>query len=338
MEFFEYSNFDYSTWNRPEHHIVRDDLLRKTLYEKGFSTIENFIPEYLIKELRDHYNTNHSIEVDEGGFFVSIYSKDLSYRQDLHGYLLSKLQERFDSIFTDYKYTCFNYAAKYPGPEGELFIHQDMGQVDEFKYSQLGIWIPLEDVSIKNGTLCVIPHSHFLIPPHRSLYHELPYSKMYDLALDHVQPLSMNAGDLLLFDTRLLHNSFANQSTDPRLVIASSVVPKEAEFCMTYRDETFEKGEYELLSLADDFFLQFKDFKSEKVGKPGKSTGKFLTIKEEFVIEQEFLQFCEQHGISKNDFSSVRSAKTIRSIEEPVLKSVETPKKHFLERLRSLLN
>jgi hypothetical protein len=61
--------------------IVTQTENRNELYEKGFSIIPNFINPTLVKKLLTYYDSQHSISVKNGGFFVSIYSKDLQYRQ-----------------------------------------------------------------------------------------------------------------------------------------------------------------------------------------------------------------------------------------------------------------
>ena len=337
MKQFQYPDFDYKDWTPQKHEIIIDSGIQNDLYEKGYVVIRDFIHQTEVSEINEFYETNHSIQVPNGGFFVSIYSKDLAYRKKVHDFLLEKLDTHFNSILTNFKYTCLNFAVKYPGPEGELFVHQDMAQVDEYKHSQVGIWIPLEKVTIENGTLGVLPHSHFSIPPHRSLYHDLPYSKIYSKIHEYVQPLEMNAGDLLLFDTRLLHNSFANLSNKPRKSVATSVIPIEAEFCITYRNEEFPGGEYEILKLEDDFFMTFRDFKSEKVAKPGASTGNMVNIKEAFVSEVEFEKFCDHFGLEKTNMHQALTFKTTLSVQEPTFRLEPTPRPSLIQRLKRYL-
>ncbi len=81
MKFFEYPNFDYSNWERPRHSVVSDSQKQDELYSQGFSIEKGFLPQKIVNELNAYYDQNHSIEVENGGFFVSIYSKDLDYRK-----------------------------------------------------------------------------------------------------------------------------------------------------------------------------------------------------------------------------------------------------------------
>lgn len=317
MEHFEFDNFDYSSWRKPEHTVAHDPVVKAELYQKGYSIKKNFLGKNEVSSLLEKFNELHSIEAPTGGFFVSIYSKNLEYRKTIHDYLFEKLDSKFSEIFCDYKYTCLNYAAKYRGDNGELFIHQDMAQINEDDFAQVGIWIPLVDVSLENGTLGILPYTHFTIPPHRSLYHDLPYSKIYDTVQDYMQPVEMNAGDLFLFDIRLLHKSYVNKTSTPRVSIATSLVPKEAPFCMTYRDESTDDRKFELLEIDDNFYLEFADFKSEKVTKPGKSTGVFVDIYEKYVSEREFLKFCAHYNLVSTGMKVHTVSSNTISIQEP---------------------
>lgn len=317
MEHFEFNNFDYSNWKKPEHIIAQDRIVKTELYQKGYSVKKNFLDENEVSSLLKQFNDLHCIEAPTGGFFVSIYSKNLEYRKTIHDYLFKKLDSKFSEIFSDYKYTCLNFAAKYQGDNGELFIHQDMAQVNEEDFAQVGVWIPLVDVSLENGTLGILPHTHFTIPPHRSLYHDLPYSKIYDTVQDYMQPVELKAGDLFLFDIRLLHKSYVNKTPIPRVSIATSLVPKEAPFCMAYRDESTEERKFELLEIDDNFYLEFADFKSEKVSKPGKSTGVFVDINERYVSESEFLKFCAYYKLSSTGMKAHTVTSNTFSIQEP---------------------
>lgn len=317
MKFYEFSNFDYSGWIRPPHEVIEDSLIRSEIYNQGYSILPAFLSKTDVAEILSFYGSNHSISTVDGGFFVSIYSKDLKYRNNVHQFLLSRLSEKFNGLFKDFKFTCLNYAVKFPGEKGDLFIHQDMAQVNEMEHSQVGVWIPLVDVDLYNGTMGILPYSHFSIPPHRSLYHNLPYSKLYDRIQNYMQPVKLKAGDLLLFDIRLLHKSFVNRSDQPRISLATSVVPENAKFVMAFREPSSQSNEFELLELDDDFYLTFKDFKSEKVSKPGKNTGNFVRIQESFVTEDDFRSFIEYHKLPATGMAQHYVPIPINPIQEP---------------------
>jgi len=48
-----------------------------------------------------------------------------------------------------------------------MCVHQDMTLVDESKFSGINIWVPLVDLTEKNGVLQVLPGSHRIFPRYR---------------------------------------------------------------------------------------------------------------------------------------------------------------------------
>lgn len=100
----------------------------------------------------------------------------------------------------------------------------------------LGVWIPLDPVSEANGTLAIVPRSHRL----DVLKHEvkeginfgaLAAEGIEDNAEYHAKAitLSMQPGDCLLFNTRLLHRSGGNRTLHHRRVITLHMASSTCE-------------------------------------------------------------------------------------------------------------
>lgn len=341
MSFFEFSGFDYSNWSKPEHEILKDLQIRSSVYENGYHILKDHLDKEVIAKLIDVYEQNHSIAAEEGGMFVTIYSKDTAYRKKINTEIQSILGEKLDPLFQDFKSTGYNFIVKYPGKGGEMFPHQDMPFVDERKYSEVGLWIPLQRVSLYNGCLGIIPASHFTIPPVRSLHHALPFSNVYDLIRTHVAPVEMNAGDVLLYDPRILHNSFPNFSNEKRIAIATRLSPKEAEYTIAYKDPQSNSEEFEQIKVEDDFFLEFDDFVNDQVRKPqGESVGS-VRIKNSLVSKDEFVKFCETLGLTEQpDSQRHQEYQTTNSITEPVPShnSKHSQFELFMMKLKTLLS
>ncbi len=106
---------------------------------------------------------------------------------------------------------------------------------------------------------------------------------------------------------------------------------------MTYRNEESPVGTFEILSLPDDFFLSFADFKSEKVAKPGTSTGNMVTIREAFVTEDQFEHFCSEHNLSKTNMDRALTFKATHSIQEPIVAPPAKPRLNLFQRLKKTL-
>lgn len=117
------------------------------------------------------------------------------------------------------------------GPEqGMAFSwHQDSGYVagnggpaDHPPY--LTCWCALDDATVENGTVRVIPGSHRggLLPHDRS-------PETADLAVDVAQtavPLAVRAGSIVAFSSLLLHATGANRSERPRRVYLAQYTPR----------------------------------------------------------------------------------------------------------------
>jgi hypothetical protein len=114
---------------------------------------------------------------------------------------------------------------KPPGFQGRGW-HQDETYIPTRDRSLTGAWIALDDATIDNGCLWVIPGSHR--PGY--LYPERPCSDMdeYDYA-DEAEgvddstriPVEVKAGTLVFFNGYLLHSSLRNRSNDYRRVLVN---------------------------------------------------------------------------------------------------------------------
>lgn len=320
MDFFEYSNFDYSNWKRPEHTVATDVTVRTSLYHDGFYIKRNFLDRSILNDLVMLYDQNHEVSAKKGGMFVSIYSKDIAYRKRIDHGIREILSDRINSLFEDFKSNGYNFIVKYPGKHSEMFPHQDMPFVDEAEFSEVGVWIPLQQVGLENGCLGIVPATHFSIPPVRSLHHKLPFSDIYEFIRQYFIPVEMNLGDVLLYDPRILHNSFENKSSDPRLAIATRISPKQADYVITFKDQTKPSADFEQIQVADDFFLNFDDFISDKVRRP---TGKLLSkveVPEATIDQREFEEFCKLNKLEKQKNTNFNPIDTI-SISEPAHRS-----------------
>jgi ectoine hydroxylase-related dioxygenase (phytanoyl-CoA dioxygenase family) len=110
------------------------------------------------------------------------------------------------------------------GPEGGLPFswHQDSGYVvgnggpgDHLPY--LTCWCTLDDATIENGTVRVVPGSHLDgVVPH--VRREGSNDLAVDVDEDRAVALEVPAGSIVAFSSRTLHATGANQTDRPRRV------------------------------------------------------------------------------------------------------------------------
>jgi ectoine hydroxylase-related dioxygenase (phytanoyl-CoA dioxygenase family) len=118
--------------------------------------------------------------------------------------------------------------------------HQDELYIPTRDRSLTAIWIPLEDVTVENGCLWVVPGSHrqgIMYPtrPHNNNeeyeYDDTCYG--FDEKLG--KPIEMKAGDALFFNGYLLHKSLKNRSTRYRKVLTNHYMTATTLFPYTLK-------------------------------------------------------------------------------------------------------
>jgi phytanoyl-CoA hydroxylase len=117
---------------------------------------------------------------------------------------------------------CFlsQFIFKNPGAWGQPW-HQD-SYYFPFEPARpiLGVWLAVTEATLENGCLHVLPGSHHE-PVHEHIPDRRPganygYVEIVDHDMTAAQPVLMQPGDLLLFDSHLMHRSTDNVSAGIR--------------------------------------------------------------------------------------------------------------------------
>lgn len=87
----------------------------------------------------------------------------------------------------------------------------------------IGLWLAISEATLENGCLHVLPGSH-LEPVHEHVPDRRPnanigYVEVVDHDMDAAEPVLMSAGDLLVFDSHLMHRSTDNVSEGRRVAM-----------------------------------------------------------------------------------------------------------------------
>jgi phytanoyl-CoA hydroxylase len=116
---------------------------------------------------------------------------------------------------------CFlsQFIFKNPGAIGQPW-HQDSLYFPFEPDHQVGVWLAVTDATPTNGPLSVLPGSH-REPVHEHVPDQRPeanlgYTEIVDMDFTDARQVLMNAGDLLLFDSHLMHRSTDNRSDGRR--------------------------------------------------------------------------------------------------------------------------
>jgi hypothetical protein len=270
--------------------------------------------------LKDLYSQLHNFQKPNGGMFYSVYSRDLAYRQNVHRGIEEILTPVYSKLFHDYKSVLNSFIVKVSGPESEFSLHQDSTGLDEMKYSCLSVWIPLQDTYTSNGCMCAVPYSHKMFSPYRGISFPQPFDNINDTVRRYLKPIEMKAGEILLFDNRLVHNSVINSSGKDRIVIMSGIFPKEASILSCYKDMSDLKNPIELIEQTDDYLLTFENFFHDCTCRPetGHSIG-FVDWDISQINEISFLALCKKYGLKENNHPAATSSQTNQAIiGEPI--------------------
>jgi len=116
---------------------------------------------------------------------------------------------------------CFlsQFIFKLPGALGQPW-HQDVFYFPFDRGPQVGAWLAVTDATPDNGPLWVLPGSHRedvhdVVPDHRE-HANFAYVEIVDHDMSEAKQVLMQAGDLLLFHSHLMHRSTDNESDSKR--------------------------------------------------------------------------------------------------------------------------
>jgi hypothetical protein len=118
---------------------------------------------------------------------------------------------------------------KNPGAWGQPW-HQDSYYFPfEPARPVVGLWLAITEATLANGCLHVLPGSH-AEPVHEHVPDRRPganygYVEIVDHAMDAAVPVLMSPGDLLVFDSHLMHRSTDNESEGIRAAMVFHFAP-----------------------------------------------------------------------------------------------------------------
>lgn len=156
-------------------------------------------------------------------------------------------------LLVDHHVVINSFLTKYPGAESFLPLHQDPNVVDEHDFRSVTVWIALDEISERrrNGVMHVLPGSHRVGLEWRGTDTDPSYLVGLEALWAAALPLDVEAGDVLMMDSRILHGSPPNFSDEPRGAIAGVAVPRSAPLCHAHGIDDYY---VEVLRVDEQFF------------------------------------------------------------------------------------
>ncbi|NVK66512.1 MAG: phytanoyl-CoA dioxygenase family protein [Flavobacteriales bacterium] len=265
--------------------IFSDPKLQEEFHENGF-VIVPFVSSQQIEQLFEVYKSCYPDGVE--GFFTTTFANNVDHREKVNQSIREICIEQIENLFVNYKILFSSFIVKAPGENSRLIMHQDMTLVDEKQYSGINIWCPMVDLTETNGAIEVLPKSHRFYETYRGSSIPDIYDNVKDEVASLMQPCYLKAGEAIIFDQSIIHNSPPNLSHKERPTINTFVAHQDAKIKICYWDKESYGENIEIFEQEDDFLEKFENFGHNIFSRPsiGKSLGLFPYDFPKLTVEQ----------------------------------------------------
>jgi hypothetical protein len=159
----------------------------------------------------------------------------------------------FDMSLAD-ENTTGAFQIKPPSKVSELNPHQDAPVIDETKFNGMFVWIPLCRITQENGPVLVLPGSHLWGNHQRSLNVPWVFEKHTKTLWKYMEPVLMEEGDILCWDTALIHASVPNLSNNMRIAVTTTILPRDFKMVEFFKDNQTPAGMIEKYQVERSFW------------------------------------------------------------------------------------
>jgi hypothetical protein len=229
--------------------ILKDQSAQEQLNKKGYSIVSLLQADDVLS-LTNFYNKNNT-ELP-AGLSATAHNPNFAFRAKMSDFIHETVRARINEKFANVKMLGGTFMSKTKGERGVLPPHQDWTLVDESKFASYNLWIPLVDVNSHNGSIQVIDGSHKWKKGVRGPNLHGPFAESTDEMWGKMKTLDMKAGEVLVYDHRLIHSSTENNTDQNRLVVVFGIIPESAEMRIYYLENNKEVAYH----CNSDFFMK----------------------------------------------------------------------------------
>ena len=214
----------------PHHPVLRDPVCDQRLRDVGYAVFPLLSGEE-VAEIRTSYRTLVDDPDAPGSMEFDYMAENRAAMRTVADLLAPVWARHVPEVFTDHEPVFSTFVAKHPGRYSGMFLHDDRTYLDERRQRAFTMWVPLVDTSpeLDNGTLWIVPGSHQLFGAFSGTGTP-DWIRPYEEYLEqYLVPLRMRAGEALVYDTKTVHGSTPNRTSETREAIATAVAPRGAE-------------------------------------------------------------------------------------------------------------
>lgn len=245
-----------------ENLIFKTKALFDEVWHNGFAVVDFTSPQFISKaRIAEKYFLSHNR--NPHAHFDSLTVDNPALTAQIHTMLVAAFEQDVNRFFYNYKLPVCMLLSKKPGSDSGISMHQDPSLLrQEDQEQHLGIWIPLVDTDQHNGSMRVISGSHRFFPPIQALSLPPVFDKIRNELEEFATPINLKVGQALIFDNRILHSSFANNSILQR----TAAIIRITHNCAQYINFHFraDADQIDVTHHSDDFYLahSYKQFRS----------------------------------------------------------------------------
>lgn len=209
--------------------IFKEEKHKLKFERDGYITFP-LLDEEEVRNLIDYYNKINILE-KSFGFQVSVNRNKMDLNIQLRDTIIEKLLPKLDLYLKNYKAFIATFMTKDSSPDN-IVHHQDWSFVEEGKgFYSVSAWVALVDTTIENGCMAVLKGSHRLFNNHRPS--PSPQSPVFlgeymKQIFPYMTPVEMKAGEVLIFNNRLIHGSPPNKTANIRYAVTAFLTHKDA--------------------------------------------------------------------------------------------------------------
>lgn len=177
-----------------------------------------------------------------------------AYRREVDELVRRTVGEAVTQICPGYRILTSNFYVKQPG-FGRFEVHLNWPTITDLEDTTLTFWVPVQPMRVENGTVRMVRGSHKLYPDAASATSAQYFARFHgELIADHLEPVELDLGQVLIFDDTMIHWSDDNRSDRPRASIQVEIVPTDATTALWVLDPDDDRW-FTLYAMDTDFWL-----------------------------------------------------------------------------------
>ena len=206
---------------RPNYQILRDTEKNEHLISKGFVVLD-MLDAAEIQFFVTLYEKWHSTAPVE--FYKSYFSDNLAYKKEVEDAIIRYCYPRIKEYFVDFNAFGAMFVVKPKGDAGHIPPHQDWSFVDEALHWSLNMWLPIQDVTERNGSMRFLAGSHFFLNTIRGAGTPQLYDHLEKEVEMNLVDVPLKAGQAVFFYHGIVHCSHYNEKEKERVCLGLSLL------------------------------------------------------------------------------------------------------------------